>query len=54
MDNNKKATTNFANHSVQKDFEINEADFTDLNRDNLQILVARGQEDDKDNQQEHK
>ena len=52
-DNNKKATTNFANHSVQKDFEINEADLTDLNRDNLQIFVAREQEDDKDNQQEH-
>ena len=53
IDKNKKATTNFANHSIQRDFEINEADLSDLNRDNLQILVAREQEDDKDNQQEH-
>ena len=52
-DKDKKASTNFANHSVQKDFEINEADLTDLNRDNLQIFVAREQEDDRDNQQEH-
>ena len=49
----KRRFTNFTNQSVQHDFELTNFDQTDLNRDNLQILVSNDREEEKNNQDQH-